>query len=111
MPRLPTSEDDPGLSRAVASRTAHVVHLTHNDLDAVGADAIHRIKFGKAGVFTVWSSVGKFPGLFSLIASCPRQRRSALDIGPRIPPGRRNRGGKGAVEWLGDRVAGSPPLA
>src|SRR5208283_2654204 len=71
MPRPPTSEDDAGLARAVASRTAHVVHLTHNDLDAVGADAIHRIKFGKDGVFTVWSSVGKFPGLFSLVASCP----------------------------------------
>ena len=49
----------------------HVVHLTHNDLDAVGADAMHRMKFGKDDVFTVWSSVGKFTRLFSLIASCP----------------------------------------
>src|SRR5271157_2585141 len=66
-----TSSEDSGLASAVKSRTAHVVHLTHNDLDAVGADAIHRMKFGNDGVFTVWSSVGKFPGLFSLIASCP----------------------------------------
>jgi len=61
---------EPGLSDAVKSRTAHVVHLTHNDLDAVGADAIHRMKFGTGGVFTIWSSVGKFPMLFSVVASC-----------------------------------------
>jgi oligoribonuclease NrnB/cAMP/cGMP phosphodiesterase (DHH superfamily) len=71
MPRPPASEDDAGLARAVASRTAHVVHLTHNDFDAVGADAIHRMKFGNDSVFTVWSSVGKFASLFALVASCP----------------------------------------
>jgi len=59
-----------GLAQAVKSRTAHVVHLTHNDLDAVGADAIHRMKFGNDGVFTIWSSVGKFSELFSLVAAC-----------------------------------------
>ena len=48
----------------------HVVHLTHNDLDAVGADAVHRRKYGSDGVFTIWSSVGKFPLLFSAVASC-----------------------------------------
>jgi len=61
--------DESGFASAVASRTAHVVHLTHNDLDAVGADAIHRMTYGTDEVFTVWSSVGKFPQLFSLIAS------------------------------------------
>jgi len=61
--------EESGLSSAVASRTAHVVHLTHNDLDAVGADAVHRMKYGTDGVFTIWSSVGKFPQLFSLVAS------------------------------------------
>jgi len=66
--KLITGEES-GLANAVASRTAHVVHLTHNDLDAVGADAIHRIRFGAGGIFTVWSSVGKFPSLFALIAS------------------------------------------
>jgi oligoribonuclease NrnB/cAMP/cGMP phosphodiesterase (DHH superfamily) len=29
------------------------------------------MKFGNDGVFTIWSSVGKFPALFSLVASCP----------------------------------------
>jgi oligoribonuclease NrnB/cAMP/cGMP phosphodiesterase (DHH superfamily) len=62
--------EDTGLSGAIKSRSAHVVHLTHNDLDAVGADAIHRMQFGNDGVFTIWSSVGKFPSLFALVASC-----------------------------------------
>ena len=69
----PTDKDakgeDSGLANAVKSRSAHVVHLTHNDLDAVGADAIHRMKYGNDGVFTIWSSVGKFAALFSLVAS------------------------------------------
>ena len=69
--RTGVKSEDTGLVSAVNSRTAHVVHLTHNDLDAVGSDAIHRIKSGPGGVFTIWSSVGRFPGLFSLVASCP----------------------------------------
>ncbi|MDD4136602.1 MAG: phosphoesterase [Methanoregula sp.] len=67
---LPNSSENSGLASAVKSRTAHVVHLTHNDLDAVGADAVHRMKYGNDGVFTIWSSVGKFAMLFSLVASC-----------------------------------------
>lgn len=72
MPFIPGGENagTPSLSDAVKSRTAHVIHLTHNDLDAVGADAVHRMKYGKDGVFTIWCSVGKFPALFSLVASC-----------------------------------------
>ena len=65
-----TTGADTGLASACASRTSHVVHLTHNDLDAVGADAIHRITHGTDGVFTIWSSVGKFSALFSLVAGC-----------------------------------------
>jgi len=70
MPPPVAGENESGLGSAIKSRTAHVVHLTHNDLDAVGADAIHRMKFGMDGVFTIWSSVGKFSMLFSLVASC-----------------------------------------
>ena len=69
LPKRPHG-DESALASAVSSRTAHVIHLTHNDLDAVGADAIHRMKFGSDGVFTIWSSVGRFPAIFSLIASC-----------------------------------------
>jgi uncharacterized protein len=68
-----TYGDDSGLASAVASRTAHVVHLTHNDLDAVGADAIHRMKYGNDGVFSIWSSVGKFSALFNIVAHCKGQ--------------------------------------
>jgi oligoribonuclease NrnB/cAMP/cGMP phosphodiesterase (DHH superfamily) len=70
MPLPDASGADTGLAAAVKSRTAHVIHLTHNDLDAVGADAIHRMRFGPDGVFTIWSSVGKFPRLLPLVASC-----------------------------------------
>ncbi|NQS73405.1 MAG: phosphoesterase, partial [Methanoculleus sp.] len=44
-----------GLTQALSGRTGNVVHLTHNDLDAVGSDAIHRRKYGD--VFTIWCSV------------------------------------------------------
>jgi oligoribonuclease NrnB/cAMP/cGMP phosphodiesterase (DHH superfamily) len=70
LPDKSAKGEDAGLANAVKSRSAHVVHLTHNDLDAVGADAIHRMKYGNDGVFTIWSSVGKFSALFSLVASC-----------------------------------------
>jgi len=83
MPQPPRTDDEKGLSSAIASRTAHVVHLTHNDLDAVGADAIHRMKYGKDGVFTIWSSVGKFIALFSFVAATPGKgdTLSISDIG------------------------------
>ncbi|HMA06048.1 MAG TPA: phosphoesterase [Methanomicrobiales archaeon] len=54
------------LKEAIRSRRAKVVHLTHNDLDAAGADAIHRMKYGE--VFTIWASVGNFPHLLSAIS-------------------------------------------
>ncbi|MDO9035037.1 MAG: phosphoesterase [Methanoregula sp.] len=70
LPNAGAGGENSGLLNAIKSRTAHVIHLTHNDLDAVGADAIHRMKYGNEGVFTIWSSVGKFSQLFSLVASC-----------------------------------------
>jgi len=70
LPNAGAGGENSGLLNAIKSRTAHVIHLTHNDLDAVGADAIHRMKYGNDGVFTIWSSVGKFSALFSLVASC-----------------------------------------
>ena len=70
LPDKSANGEDSGLANAVKNRSAHVVHLTHNDLDAVGADAIHRMKYGNGEVFTIWSSVGKFATLFSLVASC-----------------------------------------
>jgi oligoribonuclease NrnB/cAMP/cGMP phosphodiesterase (DHH superfamily) len=83
MPPPSRTEDDKGLTSALSSRTVHIVHLTHNDLDAVGADAIHRMKYGKDGVFTIWSSVGKFTALFSIVAASPGKgdTLSISDIG------------------------------
>ncbi|MDK2889892.1 MAG: uncharacterized protein PWR21_524 [Methanoculleus sp.] len=57
------------LMQALSGRTETVVHLTHNDLDAVGSDAIHRRKHGN--VFTIWASVGKFPSLLDAVAGSP----------------------------------------
>ncbi|NLV26484.1 MAG: phosphoesterase [Methanomicrobiales archaeon] len=56
------------ISADIALRTAKVVHLTHNDFDAVGADAVHRIRFRTEGVHTIFSSVGKFPIYLELIS-------------------------------------------
>lgn len=57
------------LLQTLHSRTGHVVHLTHNDLDAVGSDAIHRM--WSEDILTVWSSVGRFPYLLDQIAGVP----------------------------------------
>ncbi len=73
-------------------RRAHVVHLTHNDLDAVGADAIHRMQYDE--VLTLFSSVGKFPHYLNVIAGeagngdclsisdlgCPQSVLPALEV-------------------------------
>lgn len=55
--------------KALTERTQHVVHLTHNDLDAVGGDAVHRMKYGD--IFTIWCSVGKFPTMLDAVAGAP----------------------------------------
>ena len=54
------------LKEALRGRKAGVVHLTHNDLDAAGADAIHRLKYGE--VFTIWASVRNFPYLLAALS-------------------------------------------
>ncbi|NLX48305.1 MAG: phosphoesterase [Methanospirillum sp.] len=70
---------------AARERRASVVHLTHNDLDAVGADAIHRRRYGD--VFTVFSSVGKFPAFLERLAALPGRGDllSISDLGYREP--------------------------
>jgi len=49
------------------SRRAPLVHLTHNDLDAVGGDAIHRMRYGN--VTSIFCSVGKFPSALNAVAA------------------------------------------
>ena len=69
------------LMQALSRRTEAVVHLTHNDLDAVGSDAIHRRVYGE--VFTVWSSVGKFLANLDAVAGSPGRNDllSISDVG------------------------------
>jgi len=64
--RKTTDED---LTGAVTGRKAGIVHLTHNDLDAAGADAVHRMKYGK--ITTIFASVGRYAAIFALIAALP----------------------------------------
>jgi oligoribonuclease NrnB/cAMP/cGMP phosphodiesterase (DHH superfamily) len=67
-PQSPGTGKDP-LSEALAGRTQHVVHITHNDLDAAGCDAIHRIHY--RDIFTIWCSVGKFLPILDRIVNVP----------------------------------------
>lgn len=73
--------DDTRLRETLSSRNYLIVHLTHNDLDAVGADSIHRIKY--RSVFTIWSSVGKFPFYLRMLQDIEGEGRiiSISDIG------------------------------
>ena len=55
------------LAALLKSRKAALVHLTHNDLDAVGADAIHRMRYGN--VTSIFCSVGRFPAALDAVAA------------------------------------------
>ncbi len=54
------------VKEALRGRKVKVVHLTHNDLDAAGSDAIHRLKYGE--VFTIWASVKNFSFLLATLS-------------------------------------------
>ena len=69
--RKPEKKQGPTLEERVRERSAGIVHLTHNDLDAAGADAIHRRVYGHDEVFTVFSSVGRFTKNLNSIANVP----------------------------------------
>jgi oligoribonuclease NrnB/cAMP/cGMP phosphodiesterase (DHH superfamily) len=72
--RKTTDED---IVAAVEGRKAGVLHLTHNDLDGAGADAVLRMKYGK--ITTIFSSVGRYPAILALIAGC-KGRGDVLSI-------------------------------
>jgi oligoribonuclease NrnB/cAMP/cGMP phosphodiesterase (DHH superfamily) len=55
----------PGLAETIRSRNSHFVHLTHNDLDAVGSDAIHRMRYDT--VLSIFCSVANFPLFLDII--------------------------------------------
>jgi len=64
-------KEGPTLEERVRNRTAGILHLTHNDLDAAGADAIHRRVYGREAILTVFSSVGRFTKNLNSIANVP----------------------------------------
>jgi len=103
MPQAPSlSPAEERVLDAARDRKARVLHLTHNDLDAVGADAIHRRRYGD--VFTVFSSVGKFPAFLERLAALPGRGDllSITDLGyqdtavPALEAARRN---EWRIEW------------
>lgn len=62
----PGKDRNEALLALLKDRPRGVVHLTHNDLDAVGCDAIHRRVNGH--VTTVFCSVGRFPHVMGAIS-------------------------------------------
>lgn len=64
-----SSAKKPTLQENIVNRLGTIVHLTHNDLDAAGSDAICRMAFG-ANIFTVFSSVNRFDWFLAQIAGC-----------------------------------------
>lgn len=55
--------------KAIDRRRSGIIHLTHNDLDAAGCDAIHRLRFGE--IFTIWSSIGRFEENLKILSKMP----------------------------------------
>jgi len=55
--------------KAINGRKSKIVHLTHNDLDAAGCDAIHRLKYGE--IFTIWSSISRFEENLEIVSKIP----------------------------------------
>lgn len=64
------------ISEKIRASKATLIHLTHNDFDAVGSDAIHRLAYGRENVYTIWASVGAFPFLFEEITEVPANGRT-----------------------------------
>ncbi len=58
----------PTIQDKLRDHTGQIVHLTHNDLDAAGSDAVVRMKYGDE-MLTFFSSVGKFDWFLGQIGS------------------------------------------
>jgi oligoribonuclease NrnB/cAMP/cGMP phosphodiesterase (DHH superfamily) len=67
--RRKDDRDDTALLKKIDERSSNVVHVTHNDLDAVGADAVHRICHGK--ILTFYCSIGFFPRVLDILGGTP----------------------------------------
>ncbi len=78
--RKKTVEKKPNLQEKIVGRTTSVVHLTHNDLDAAGSDAICRMAFGPE-ILTLFSSVNRFGWFVGQVEGMQRQRGSSDHLG------------------------------
>lgn len=67
--RKKTAEKKPNLQEKIVGRTTGVVHLTHNDLDAAGSDAVCRMVFGPE-ILTLFSSVNRFGWFVGQVGGC-----------------------------------------
>jgi oligoribonuclease NrnB/cAMP/cGMP phosphodiesterase (DHH superfamily) len=59
----------PDLQKIIVGRAANVVHLTHNDLDAAGSDAIFRMVLDQK-IFTLFSSINRFSWFVGKVSEC-----------------------------------------
>lgn len=69
--RSPRRDENEALVAELWKRPRGILHLTHNDLDAVGCDAIHRRVSGQ--VTSVFCSVGRFPHVMGIISGIDGQ--------------------------------------
>ena len=72
----------PTLQDKLREYTGTIVHLTHNDLDAAGSDAVVRMKYGD-DILTFFSSVGKFDWFLGQLAAYNGKDRTLIisDLG------------------------------
>jgi len=73
--------NDEDIRSLLKGRERGVVHLTHNDLDAVGCDAVHRRAFPH--VTSIFCSVGRFPHVMEAVSKVPGENDtlSISDLG------------------------------
>jgi len=73
--------NDEDIRPLLKGRERGVVHLTHNDLDAVGCDAVHRRAFPH--VTSIFCSVGRFPHVMEAVSKVPGENDtlSISDLG------------------------------
>ncbi|MDE2443426.1 MAG: phosphoesterase [Methanocorpusculum sp.] len=67
--RKKSVERKPSLQEKIVGRATGVVHLTHNDLDAAGSDAVCRMVFGPE-ILTLFSSVNRFGWFMGQVSGC-----------------------------------------
>ena len=112
--KKPGRSQDEAVLAEMHNRPRGVVHLTHNDFDAVGCDAIHRRVHSP--VTTIFCSVGRFPHVMGIISGIGGEgdTLSISDLGyfpdaESVVDSIRKRGGKGEDLCPGVHSSICPP--